>query len=351
MSGRSCARLACVFALFVLVVSTVGCRGKTSSSAETDGGKVTLRLGYFPNLTHAPAIVGLEKGFFTDTLGSGVTLKPSTFNAGPAAVEALFSDAIDAAFIGPNPAINAFAKSNGEAIRIVSGATSGGAALVVKPSINSASDLKGKKIASPQLGNTQDVALRTWLGSQNLKTDLQGGGDVSVVPQENSQTLETFRSGDIDGAWVPEPWATRLVQEGGGKVLVDEKTLWPKGKFVTTHLIVRTEFLKAHRDAVRGLIEGLIAATDYLNSKPEDSRHVVNGSLEKITGKKLAPNVIDTAWSNLLFTTDPIASSLAASAQNATGLGLLEKVNLDGIYDVTLLNQLLSAEGKPEVKI
>src|SRR5262249_3902740 len=163
---------------------------------------------------------GLQKGIFADYLGKNVTVKTSTFNAGPAAVEALFAGALDATFVGPNPAINAFEQSNGTAVRVVSGAASGGAALVVKPSIATGADLKGKKDASPPLGNTQDVALRSWLASQGLKTDTAGGGDVSVVPQDNAQTLDTFKSGKIDGAWVPEPWATRLVQEGGGKVLV-----------------------------------------------------------------------------------------------------------------------------------
>ena len=156
----------------------------------------------------------------------------------------MFADAIDITFIGPNPAINAYAKSNGEAVRVISGSTSGGAFLVVRPDINTAQDLKGKKIATPSLGNTQDVALRAWLKSNGLATDTAGGGDVSVVPQENAQTLETFIAGTIDGAWVPEPWATRLIQDGGAKVLVDERDLWPDGKYVTTHLLVATKFLR-----------------------------------------------------------------------------------------------------------
>ena len=177
---------------------------------------VTLRLGYFPNITHAAAVAGVEKGILADKLGPDVDLKTAIFNAGGAATEALFAGSIDATYIGPNPAINAFAKSKGEALRIVAGATSAGAALVVKPEINSAADLKGKKVATPQLGNTQDVALRAWLLQQGLKTDTQGGGDVSIKPQENGQTLETFKTNQMAGAWVPEPWATRLVREGGG---------------------------------------------------------------------------------------------------------------------------------------
>ena len=163
----------------------------------------------------------------------------------------MFADALDITFIGPNPSINAYAQSNGEAIRIVAGTTSGGAYLVVKPDITSAEDLRGKTVATPQLGNTQDVALRSWLKDQDLSTDTSGGGDVAIKPQENADTLTAFKDGSIDGAWVPEPWATRLIKEGGGKVLVDEKTLWPDGKYVTTQLIVRTKFLEQYPGTVK----------------------------------------------------------------------------------------------------
>src|SRR5262245_10744708 len=222
--------------LRAVALATAVLLGGGCSSPEESG---VVRIGYFANLTHAPALAGMEKGFFAEALGDRVELETRVFNAGPEAVEAIFSDALDIAYIGPNPAINAFAQSHGEAIRIVAGATSGGAALVVAPTITSSAQLKGTKLATPQLGNTQDVALRAWLVGQGLSANLEGGGDVSIAPQANAQTLETFRSGVIQGAWVPEPWSTRLVLEGGGTVLVDESTLWPGGRFVTTHVIVR----------------------------------------------------------------------------------------------------------------
>src|SRR6185503_19469043 len=299
---------------------------------------VTLRLGYFPNVTHAAAIAGVEKGIFADKLGSDVNFKTSIYNAGGAATEALFSGAIDATYIGPSPAINAFAKSKGEALRIVAGATSAGAALVVKPNINSAADLKGLKVATPQLGNTQDVALRAWLLSQGLKTDTQGGGDVKITPQENGQTLETFKSGVIAGAWVPEPWATRLVKEGGGKVLVDERSLWPGGQFVTTHLIVSTSFLKAHPDVVERLVAGHIAATDFVNQNTAEAQDVVNAGIAKVTGQAMNVDTIKASWPNMTFTFDPIASSLHKSADDAKKVGLLAAdTKLDGIYDLSIL--------------
>jgi NitT/TauT family transport system substrate-binding protein len=336
----------------VLLVAATACGKGTDKAGPSVGGteaSTTVRLGYFPNVTHATALVGVENGSFQQSLGTN-KLQLSTFNAGPAAVEALLSGALDATYIGPNPTINAFVKSNGQAVRIISGATSGGALLVVKPDINDAAGLKGKKLASPQLGGTQDVALRYWLRQNGLKTDAQGGGDVSILPQENAQTLETFRAGQIDGAWVPEPWATRLVQEGGGKVLVDERSQWPGGRFVTTQLIVRTAFLKQHPDAVRRLVAGQVAANDFVNQHPEEAQRLVNQGIAKVTGKPLSDGVVQAAWKNMEFTNDPVASSLTASAQHATEVGLLDKVNLTGIYDLSVLNQVLKASGQSEVK-
>ena len=324
--------------------------GQTATTAPPSTEPVTLRLGYFPNVTHAPAIVGVDEGIFEEALADNVTLQTSTFNAGPAAVEALFAEALDATFIGPNPAINAYAQSKGEAIRIISGATSGGAFLVVREGITTSADLEGTKIATPQLGNTQDVALRAWLKGEGLSADLQGGGDVSVVPQENAQSLETFVAGEIDGACVPEPWATRFIQEAGAKVLVDERDLWPEGEYVTTHLIVRTEFLNDHPDVIEQLITGEVEAVRTVNEGGAEARTIVNAGIEKITGKALPQAVIDAAWGNLTFTVDPIASSLAKSASDAEAAGLLEPVDLSGIYDLSILNKVLSAGGQSEVK-
>jgi sulfonate transport system substrate-binding protein len=344
---RFLSRLAVVtLVVLVLLVST----GALGAVAAPKQGNITLRLGYFPNVTHASAIVGVQGGIFQEKLGNNVKLETSTFNAGPQAVEALNSGALDATYIGPNPAINAFAQSGGEAIRIISGATSGGAFLVVKPSIKSAKDLKGKHVASPQLANTQDVALRTWLKKKGLKTDNAGGGDVSIVPQENAQTLDLFKQGQLDGAWVPEPWATRLVQEGGGKILVDESTLWPQGRYVTTQLIVRTDFLKDHPDAVKRLLEGQVAANDLIKNDPAKAQNLVGQGINNATGKPLAADVIATSFKNLTFTNDPIATSLRKSAKDAEAAGLLKAVDLKGIYNLKLLNQVLQQQGEPTVK-
>jgi NitT/TauT family transport system substrate-binding protein len=339
----------------VAVLLAAACGGDDDSGGAAGGAgsgdeAVTLRLGYFPNVTHAPAIIGFEQGLFQDALGDDVTLEPATFNAGTEAIEALFSGAIDATFIGPNPAINGFAQSDGQALRIVSGTTSGGAALVVSPDISSPDDLVGAKLATPSLGNTQDVALRAWLADEGLSTDTTGGGDVSIIPQSNADTLTAFQQGQIDGAWVPEPWATRLVLEGGGQVLVDEADLWPEGRFVTTHLIVATQFLEAHPGTVRDLLAGLVDSIEFANDNPDEAQRVTNQGIGAITQSPLPEATIAGAWENLTFTWDPIASSLVTSAEDAESVGLLEPVDLDGIYDLDLLNEVLADRQLEEVQ-
>jgi NitT/TauT family transport system substrate-binding protein len=321
----------------------------SGNTAPAESEPATLRLGYFPNVTHAPAIIGVETGLFAEALGSNVTLEVETFNSGTEVTEAMFSGSLDASFIGPNPAINGYAKSGGEALRIVAGTTSGGASLVVRDGIESVEDLAGTKLATPSLGNTQDVALRAWLQDQGYETDTAGGGDVHITPQDNADTLTAFETGAIDGAWVPEPWATRLVNEGGGHVLLNEQEIWPDGKFVTTHLIVTTEFLDEHPAVVRNLISGLAAAIDEANGDAAAAQTIVNDGIENVTTSRLADETISGAWENLEFTLDPIASSLQTSADHAVAAGLLDPVDLKspGIYDLTLLNEVLGELGEP----
>jgi NitT/TauT family transport system substrate-binding protein len=309
----------------------------------------TVRFGVFPNITHAPGLVALADGGQLSKLLPNATVTVTPFNSGTTAVESLFGEAIDITFIGPNPALNAYVKSGGE-FQVISGSTSGGAFLVVRPEIATPADLKGKKIATPSLGNTQDVALRAWLKDQGFATDTAGGGDVSVVPQENAQTLETFIAGTIDGAWVPEPWATRLIKDGGARVLLDERDLWPDGKYVTTHLLVAKKYLEANPEVVKRILLATVQAVDYVNENPAEAQAIVNAEIEKFTTKKLGEDLLQAAWDNLTFTVDPVAASLQKSADDAVELGLLEDPgDLSGLYNLTQLNEIQKALGKPEV--
>jgi NitT/TauT family transport system substrate-binding protein len=347
-ASRHTMRLLTLAAAVTVVVAFAAGAPASAKARNTD--PVTLRLGYFPNVTHASAIVGVEGGIFAKKLGTNVDLQLKTFNSGTEAVQALQADALDATYIGPSPTLTAWTQLQ-KGVKIVSGAASGGAYFVVKPTITSAADLKGKVVASPQLGNTQDIALRVWLKSKGLRTDTTGGGDVSVRPQDNATTLDAFKRGDIVGAWVPEPWATRLVTEGGGKILVDEKDLWPGGQYVTTQLIVTTSFLKAHADVVRKLVAGQVAANDYIKTNTADAESLVSQGVQKITGKAISGDLVIAAFKNIEFTNDPIATSLVKNNKDSKSVGLPSAESLKGIYDLGSLNAALTAAKEPTVKV
>ncbi|HEV7680439.1 MAG TPA: ABC transporter substrate-binding protein [Candidatus Dormibacteraeota bacterium] len=348
------ARLRRVLLVLLAAVATGGlaaCGGAqatgSGSGSPAPEGPVTLRLGYFPNLTHAVAMVGVEKGYLTQALGSTVTLKTQTFNAGPAAVEAIFGGALDIAYVGPNPAINAYSKSKGSLVRIVAGAASGGAALVVRKAagITSAEQLRGRKLASPQLGNTQDVALRSYLAAHGIHVDAQGGGDATITSTDNATILQLFKAGSIDAAWMPEPWVTRLVSEAAGAVLVDERSLWPNGQFPTTEVLVTTQFLNAHPLTVQHFLEGHLASLQWLQANPAAGQSAVNDALLKLTQKKLDTTELATAWQNLQFTLDPLPAALAKQAAAAHDAGLVASTDLHGIMDLRILNSVLRSKG------
>jgi NitT/TauT family transport system substrate-binding protein len=343
-------RARAVWSAVALAVALTGLAACGNGGPADPNAPVTVRLGYFPNLTHATAIVGVEKGIFSGKLGSNVTLETKQYNAGPAAVEALFAGDLDITFIGPNPSINAWAQSRGKAVKIVAGAASGGVFFVTKPSITKPEDLKGTTIATPQLGNTQDVALRYWLKQKGYATTKEGGGDVKVKPQDNAFTVDDFKAGRIDGAWVPEPTASRLVA-AGGKVFLDERDLWPGGKFVITNLLVKTEFLEQHRNVVKQIIEGLVATNEYINANPADAQKAVSDGIQKLTGKPLDAAQTAAAWTSITFLNDPIPNSLLEGAKHAEDVGLLNPLDLNGIYDLSVLNEVLTATGQPEVEL
>src|SRR5215471_15258039 len=259
-------RLLLAAGVAAVTLLAVGCSSAATGASGSGSGPVVLRLGFLANITHEPALVGLAKGYFAKDLGKNVTLKTTVFSSGTEETTAILAGQLDAAYVGPNPAINAWQKSNGTAIKIISGAASGGASLVVKNGITSATQLKGKSLATPSLGNTQDVAARYWLKQHGLTTTPTGGGQVAIKPiKPNSAAVLQFKSGQLDGGWEPEPYATEMVLDGG-KRLVNEASLWPGGKFVTTNLVVTQSFLKAHPSAVNGLLKGQIQANSYINA-------------------------------------------------------------------------------------
>jgi NitT/TauT family transport system substrate-binding protein len=315
----------------------------------------TVRLGYLTNLTHAPALIGVSKGFYQSSLPSGTTLQTKTFSAGPAENEALLGGSLDAAFVGPSPAINAFVSTKGNGIRIVAGAASGGAGLVVSPAIASGgfpADLKGQTLASPQLGNTQDVALRSWLSHNGLTSNIGGGGgDVSIDSSSgNAIDLQHFVAHQIAGGWEPEPYESQYILSGHGKLVVDEATLWPNGQYPTTLLVVTRTFLSQHPDIVADLLRGLMQTENWITQNNAAAPAAANAALASITGAKpLSAAVLRLAWSHLTFILDPLADDLQTEADHAHQAGLISSATIKGIVDVGPLNALLSAAGKPTV--
>ena len=358
---------------------------------KSDSSSNVLRLGYFPNLNHAQVIIGLANGHFqkalseNNTNGSeeghkGTSIKEYVFSAGPSAIEALYAGQIDVAYVGPNPAINGYLASNGEGIRIISGSASGGAVFVVRndSEINSVQDLGGKKFASPQLGNTQDVALRKYLIQNGYET-VENGGNITVVPVKPSDILTLMLKKEIDGAWVPEPWGARLVKESGGKIFLDERDLWPPdGKFVTTNMIVRTDYLKNNPGIIEKLLDAHIDETIWINDTLKDLHQAnvsdasanvenetydnfdndgvegfiqaFNKGLERIAGNTIPADELRDALVSLEFTYDPIERSLVRMADDAYELGLIGRGNepdLTNIYDLELLNEVLQEKKLP----
>lgn len=310
-----------------------------------------IRIGYFPNINHAQAVIGLGNGDFQKALGN-VKVEPQIFNAGPSAIEALFANQIDVTYTGPNPTINGYIKSDGEVLRIISGAASGGAVFVIRndAGINSVDDFSGKKFSSPQLGNTQDVALRTYLLKNGYKTT-ENGGNVEVIPAKNADILTLMLKKEIDGAWVPEPWGAKIIKEVNSRIFVDERDLWPQGKFVTAHIIVSTKYLQNHPDVIKKLLVAHVDQTQWINQNKEEFFKVFNAELEKITGKTIPEDEFQEAFSRMEITYDPVKESLFKSASDAFDIGFLgnTRPDISKIYDLKLLNEVLEEKGLEQI--
>jgi NitT/TauT family transport system substrate-binding protein len=314
-------------------------------------GREEIRVGFFPNVTHAQALVGRANGLFERSTRSKIAWK--AFNAGPTAMEALIAGEIDLAYVGPNPAVNAYLRSKGKALKVVAGAASGGASLVVRRAagIRSAGDLKGKRVGSPEIGNTQDVALRTWLKAQGILPNR----DVRVVTLKNPDILTLFLQKELDAAWVPEPWATRLVLEAGGEIFLDERTLWPDGDFTTAVVVARSGFLREERERVKNFLAAHVDLTLWIRENPAEAKKVINAQLAALLGKPLPAEVLDRAFTRMRITWDPVPRSLAVSAKNAEALGYLPKTGMGAsevtnLVDLSVLNEVLASRKLPGVR-
>jgi NitT/TauT family transport system substrate-binding protein len=343
---------AILIGVIVTSIPTLGISlGGTGNSGQSESR--ILRIGYFPNINHAQAVIGLENGDFQRAMGDDVEVRTQIFNAGPSAIEALFANQIDVTYIGSNPAINGYVVSKGEGLRIISGAASGGAVFVVRndAGINSVDDLANKKFASPQLGNTQDVALRKYLLDNAYETK-EKGGNVEVLPVQNADILTLMIKKDIQGAWVPEPWGARLVKEANGRIFLDERELWPNGEFVTAHIVARTDYLEKNPRIISKLLEAHIDETKWINENPDEAMRQFNVELQKLTGKTIPADEFEEGFSRMTLTWDPVKESLFESANDAFEIGFLgdKRPDLSEIYDLTILNEVLKEKGLPEIQ-
>jgi NitT/TauT family transport system substrate-binding protein len=357
ISAKAAAAIILIAAIVMIIPAAPAFSQTTDSGISGENGstvKKTLRIGYFPNINHAQAVIGLGNGTFQKALGNNVDVKTFIFNAGPSAMEALFAKQVDVTYVGPNPAINAYVVSQGKDLRIISGASSGGAVFVVRndSEIQTTKDFANKKFASPQLGNTQDVALRKYLLDNGYKTK-ENGGNVEVVPAKPSDILTLMLKKDIDGAWVPEPWGERLIKEANARLFIDERDLWPpNGQFVTGHIVARTDYLQNNPDIIKKLLAAHVDETLWINSHKEEAIKAFNVELKKITGQIIPEDQLRGALAKLELTYDPIKLSLFQSANSAFDIGFLGKTrpDLSGIYDLKLLDEVLSEKGLPAIE-
>jgi NitT/TauT family transport system substrate-binding protein len=300
-----------------------------------------IRVAFFPSIGHIIPIVGLEEKFFEKGIGKEKQIETKLFDSGPQVIESIFSGSIDIAYVGPGPIINGFLKSDGKDIKILSGAASGGVSFIIQPNsgLESLENFDGKRIASPQISNSQDVSLRHYLESHGLKS-VEKGGTVFVLNISNPDIYTLFAKGDIDGAWVPEPWATILVQELDGIRLFNEEKLWPNEEFASVLLIVRTKYLENNPETVQKWVESHEKTVTWINSNPNKSKSLFSNFLIDYMGKSLPTKIIDESFSNISITSDPIKNSVIIFAERADSLGYLGRsgYNLDGIFYNAVLN-------------
>lgn len=350
MDYRVKAGIAAALVAFVIGTSVALNDQPLARSAGSSGPSDVLRLGYFPNINHAQAVIGVGNGDYQDALGS-VRLEKYIFTAGPAAVEGLAANRIDCSYVGPNPAINGYLKSEGS-LEVVSGVSSAGAVFVVRDGadIDSPDDLSGKTLSSPQLGNTQDVALRNYLKKHGYDVRVQGGGDPRILPAKPADILTLMIKGEVDGAWVPEPWGARLDREAGASVFLDERDLWQGGQFATSLIICKSDYVKNNPETVKSLLEAHVDKTLWINEHEEEAIARFNEHVAEILKAEFDERDLRTSLERMEFTYDPLEETVVQSAQDAYSLGLLdEEPDLDGMFNLEILNSVLQQKGLEQV--
>ncbi len=327
----------------------------TSSTSTTSNSIGVVNLGYFLNVNHAPAILGVSSGSFQKALGPSTTLKTSYYTSGGPEMTALLRGDLDMAYVGPDPAVNAYIQSGGTGVTILAGVASGGAVFVVRNGSGitpgDVKELGGKTFAAPGVGNTQDIALRYYLALQGY--NVAPSGNVTIIDEPNSIIVTLFAEGKIAGAWVPEPYGEVLMQQFGGKLFLDERSLWPSGSFSTAELVVRTQFLDQHPDVVRDIVSADVNETIWINNHLSQAETDLNDTLVAITGQGYSQGILNASFSRLSFTFDPLESSVLVQAEHAYVLNDLVQYNpefIAGIYDLSILNSVLTAEGLPPVQ-
>lgn len=334
------------FIYLLAAVSVLGLVGCSSQDKETK----KVRVGFFPNITHSQALVGKNEGQFQKYIGDNYSIEWKRFNAGPEQLQSLFAGEVDIGYIGPGPAINAFTNSMGD-VQIIAGASNAGAVLVVRKDadISSVKDLKGKKVAVPQYGNTQDISLRSLLKANGLE-DKTRGGTVEIIQSENANTKNLLDRGKVDAALVPEPWGSRYVKEIGAKIVLDYKDIWRDGNYSTAVIVARKDFLNAHPDIVENFLRAHVELTDYINNDQENAKTIINKELKNLTNKTLPKDILDSAFQRLKVTNNPEKEAISEMVDLLVDIRYIKRnPDLKDLYDLDLLNKILKEKGKEEV--
>ena len=317
----------------IVVIGVIVLVGNAQSSF--DDSEKKIRIAFFPSIIHAVPIVGMENQIFSENLDSDLDIQVRIFDSGPQVIESIFSNSVDLAYVGPGPVINGYLKSDGKDLKILASAANGGASFVIQKNsgLESIENYSGKRIAAPQISNTQDVSLRHYLAENGL-TSAEKGGDVFVLNISNPDIYTLFAKGDIDGAWVPEPWATMLVEELDGIRLFDENEFWPENKFSSVLLIGRADYIEKNPEIIKKWIDANEKTVKWINDNPTESKKLYNEFLKDYMGKTLPEKIVEESFSNIVITSEPVEKSIHIFAERADSLGYLGRdgYTLDEIF-------------------